>query len=178
MVAKLYTSRLVLRELVLDDAGAMHQFFGDAEAMKHFGGAYANVEKTRADVAMILDYVKKNETLAWVMTLDAEVIGQIGVHHLEWRHWRAEMTYILRRDLWGKGLAVEAGRALLQHCFKDLGLHRIEARAKPANKASIRVMEKMGFKHEGLMRDVVYVNEKFYDCVVYALLAQEWQPQS
>ena len=73
----------------------------------------------------------------------------------------------------GKGLATEALRAANAHLMDIMGLHRIEALIMPHNKASIRVVEKLGFVYEGLSRRLLQIDGIWQDHCRYALLAPE-----
>ena len=80
----------------------------------------------------------------------------------------------MRRDLWGRGLAHEALTALLNHAFGAMGLHRLEADIDPRNAASIRSVERLGFKLEGRLRERYFLAGEIQDSVIYGLLAPEW----
>jgi ribosomal-protein-alanine N-acetyltransferase len=66
---------------------------------------------------------------------------------------RAELGYILGREHWGRGFAGEAQRRAIDFAFEDLGLHRLEADTHPDNAASLRSLERLGFRREGLLRE-------------------------
>jgi [ribosomal protein S5]-alanine N-acetyltransferase len=84
-------------------------------------------------------------------------------------------TTQLRRDRWGYGYATEAMQAMLQFGFQSLGLHRISDFCDPENQASIRVMEKVGMRREGHLVQNHYTKGRWWDSVVYAILAEEWR---
>jgi RimJ/RimL family protein N-acetyltransferase len=75
---------------------------------------------------------------------------------------------------WGKDYATDAARSLVQFGFAVLGLRRISAAIGPENSASIAVVAKLGFTHEGRLRDHVYTNGAWRDSELYSILAQEW----
>ena len=109
-----------------------------------------------------------------VLRADDLVIGTCTLHRIDQQHRRAELGYILRRDLWGRGLAHEALTALLNHAFGAMGLHRLEADIDPRNAASIRSVERLGFKLEGRLRERYFLAGEIQDSVIYGLLAPEW----
>ena len=90
----------------------------------------------------------------------------------------ASMGYCFDDAAWGHGYATEAGRALLQWAFDTLDLNRVQAETDTRNLASARVLEKMGFKREGTLREDCIVNGEVSDSWVYGLLRREWQPSS
>ena len=77
-----------------------------------------------------------------------EVIGDCTLFFAE-EHGAWELAYGFRRDRWGRGYATEAGAACLRHGFEELGLDRVVADVDPANPASVRVLEKLGFRRVG-----------------------------
>jgi ribosomal-protein-alanine N-acetyltransferase len=66
---------------------------------------------------------------------------------------------------------------MLDFCFAELGLHRLQAFIHPDNTASIALIEKLGFSREGLLRDNLRVGEAWRDDLLYALLANDWRRQ-
>lgn len=87
---------------------------------------------------------------------------------------RAELGYVLGRPHWGAGLMVEALHALVGHAFEGLGIRRLEAEVNPANVASLRVLERLGFTREGLLRQRWVTEGLAYDVAAYGLLRHEY----
>lgn len=103
------------------------------------------------------------------------LIGTCTLYRIDRVHRRAEIGYILRRDQWGRGLAHEALVALLGFAFGALGLHRLEADIDPRNAASIRLVERLGFKREGHLRERYRIGGEIQDSFIYGLLEPEWR---
>ena len=87
---------------------------------------------------------------------------------------RAEIGYILAREHWSRGYMAEALPALIDHGFGALGLNRLEADIDPRNGASARVLQRMGFQPEGLLRERWIVRGETSDTAIYGLLKREW----
>jgi [ribosomal protein S5]-alanine N-acetyltransferase len=85
-----------------------------------------------------------------------------------------ELWYLLDPGAWGRGLVTEAARALVEYGFRQLALHRIWASCLPENPASGRVLEKLGFRREGLLRQNLRIHGEWRDSHLYAVLASEW----
>lgn len=100
--------------------------------------------------------------------------GTIGLQ-LEKQHARGELVYWIGLPFWGRGIATEAGRALLELGFDRMGLNRIQAMYFTRNPASGRVMEKLGMRFEGILRHYILKWDVFEDVAVYSLLAAEWR---
>ncbi len=87
---------------------------------------------------------------------------------------RAEIGYILAREHWSRGYMAEALPALIDQAFGALGLNRLEADIDPRNTASARVLERLGFQPEGLLRERWIVRGETSDTAIYGLLKREW----
>jgi RimJ/RimL family protein N-acetyltransferase len=87
---------------------------------------------------------------------------------------RAEIGYALASAHWSKGYAAEAIGALVAHAFGKLGLNRLEADIDPRNAASARVLERLGFRQEGTLRERWVVKGEVSDSLMYGLLRREW----
>ena len=103
-----------------------------------------------------------------------KLVGAIGVRPEEGpgAH-RAEIGYWLARPCWGRGVATAAVRELSAYAFEELGLRRLVAQVYPWNQASVRVLEKCGFRREGYLRAHVLKDGEPVDVLAYGLLAEE-----
>jgi RimJ/RimL family protein N-acetyltransferase len=101
------------------------------------------------------------------------VIGLVGLV-INSRHQAGEAWYLLAPTYWGQGYVTEAVGALVAVGFSELGLHRIWATCLPENVASIRVLEKLGFRREGHQRRNLPIQGRWCDSYLYALLQEEW----
>ena len=91
------------------------------------------------------------------------------------QHSKAEIGFVLSRPYWNKGLISEALTSVLEYSFEHIGLNRIEGFCLVDNRAGIAVLEKVGMKREGQLRDYLFQKESFRDFVVYAMLKREYQ---
>ncbi len=85
----------------------------------------------------------------------------------------ASIGYWIDQAWAGRGIVPTAVALAVDHCFSSLGLHRIEINIRPENAASRRVVEKLGFRHEGLRRDFLHIDGQWRDHDSYALTAPE-----
>ena len=86
-----------------------------------------------------------------------------------------EIWYLIRPENWGKGIATEAVKQLLDLGFGELGLHRIWATCLPENPASERVLEKVGMRKEGFLVKNLKIHGVWKSSFLYAMLAEEWK---
>jgi RimJ/RimL family protein N-acetyltransferase len=111
---------------------------------------------------------------ALVLRRSNELIGAIGLR-VEAQHARAELGYWVGLRYWGQGYCTEAGYAVLDYGFNTLGLARIHASHFTRNPASGRVMQKLGMRHEGSLRQHVRKRDVFEDLEIYAILRSEFR---
>lgn len=171
--------RVVLRHPVAEDAPQVLEIFGDADAMRYWshepfteiGAAAAYVDRIHAGFA-------ERRLIQWAVTLasDDVLIGTVTLVGFDWRSRRCELGYMLSPREWGRGLASEAVHRVLQFAFDELDLHRVEADVDPRNAASARLLERLGFVREGLLRDRWYTYGEFSDSALYGLLRGELAP--
>lgn len=139
------TNRLILRELIEDDAANMYQLNADPEVIRYTGDEpFESVAAARTFLANYRDY-KQNGMGRWAV-IDKETQRVIGWCGLK-RHddGMVDLGYRFLKSEWGKGYATESSRGCLKYGFETLQLPQIIARVDPANIASVRVIEKLGF---------------------------------
>jgi len=100
-------------------------------------------------------------------------VGACGFVGWSPEHARAEMGYVLNRRYWGRGLVLEAVRAMISFGFERMDLNRVEARCVAENTASARVMEKAGMAYEGTLRQREFLKGVYRDMKLYAILRGE-----
>ena len=115
--------------------------------------------------------------LEWGVTMPGgsdTVLGIMGYANWSQVHRRAEIGYCLRRDHWRRGIAEEALRTIIQFGFQSMNLNRIHACPWVENIASVRLLEKLGFQREGVLRDEYWEDGAFHDEALYAILRSEY----
>jgi ribosomal-protein-alanine N-acetyltransferase len=170
----LETERLILRPLGLADAKELQSMAGDISV----ADTTVNIPHPYSD-GLAEDWISthpanyaKQESIAYAITLrqGGMLIGVVGLL-LIMRFKRAELGYWIGKQFWNQGYATEAGRAMVEFGFGKLGLHKIEANHLRRNPGSGRVMEKIGFEREGILRDHVIKWDRFEDVVTYGLIS-------
>ena len=172
----LHTERTTLRPLAEADAPALFEIFSDPEVMRYWSEpAHADERHTCEMIASIERGFEDRSVLQWGIerTADGRVLGTVTLMPAPGQP-RAELGFILGREHWGRGYAAEAQRAAIGFAFDELGLHRLEADADPANAASVRSLERLGFRREGLLRERWKVEGKITDSAIFGLLARDW----
>jgi ribosomal-protein-alanine N-acetyltransferase len=106
---------------------------------------------------------------------DGALVGRVALANVVRKAWQnATLGYWLDAGRNGRGLATEAARLAVGFAFKDASLHRVQAGVMPRNERSIRVLEKIGMRYEGLALRYLLINGTWEDHRMYALTADEW----
>ena len=180
MLPTLETGRLHVRWMTEADVPSLYEVFGDPEVCRYWSRPHLrNMAEARALLAEIEHGYTRRTLSQWgIATRENDrVIGTCTLTSFSLDHRRAEVGFALGRAYWGRGYAVEALHALLNHAFESLDLHRLEADADPRNARSIRVLERLGFRREGLQRQRYLINGEAQDALLYGLLSSEWPPK-
>jgi RimJ/RimL family protein N-acetyltransferase len=178
------TERLLLRPIdVARDLPAMHSYRSIPEVCRYvpfvpgtleaLAERMEDPERTRS----VLDAQAEGQVLFCVVERrdTGEVIGDLVLfwHSDSDRH--AEVGYVLHPDQEGHGYATEAVRALVGLAFDHAGAHRVSARLDERNTASVRLLERLGFRHEATFVDGEWFKDEWTTLLVYALLDREWR---
>jgi ribosomal-protein-alanine N-acetyltransferase len=117
---------------------------------------------------------RQGRLLPFAVTYDEVMVGQLSVSGIAWGSacW-AQMGYWLDRGHAGRGIMATAVAMACDHCWFTMGLHRIEIAIRPENAASLRVVEKLGFRHEGRAPRYLHIDGDWRDHLLFALTAEE-----
>jgi ribosomal-protein-alanine N-acetyltransferase len=174
----LETERLVLRALRMEDADFIFQEWGDPLVTYYMWDE--DPLQTREQAEEMLQPLRDPEQMPgfkwWGIESKAEgkLIGTCGYCKWDRQHRHAEIGYDLWPDYWGQGLMPEALWALLRYGFQEMELNRVEATTHTENRRSQRVLEKLGFQREGVLREYYCRDGAYSNQVAFSLLRREW----
>ncbi len=177
----LRTERLVLREIIKADAEAVFLFRGDPDVQRLNDDVMTKVEQAYELIDRMTTGYRDGSMVEWGVTVpevDNTVIGIFGYANWSHIHRRAEIGYCLKKEFWRMGIGFEAMGAIVPYGFASMGLNRIHACPRTENVASIRLLEKLKFKCEGVFQDEFWEDGKFQDEAQYALLRRDFRDQS
>ena len=162
------TERLVLRRMTLEDAPALHIALSDPEAMAYWSTLpHSTLAETEAWVLATIAAVEAGKADEFVLTLAGRTIGKAGL-------WQGtEAGVILCRDVWGQGYAAEALSVVFERAF-ERDVTSIMVDIDPRNMASLRLFEKLGFRHTGSAKATYKVGEVWTDSLYLALTPADW----
>lgn len=184
------TARLLLREWAMADLPVFHAIAADPEVMRYITGKPTTLEESQTllQQAITRNHSRPRQGYGMAIVLRDEVslaaarerqhdrlIGRCSLIIDSKEPCSAALGYHLARADWGQGYATEAARTLVEFAFTRLGLHRLYAECRPENVASVRVMEKLGMRCEGILRGNRYLNGQWCDTLVCSILEEEWR---
>lgn len=176
----LETERLLLREWDIADAEDLFAFYSIEDVVRYTPiTAYTTLEQAAKKAADFRDWFRvKQSSVTWAVVLKdtGNIIGECSLHSLSPENERAEVGYAYSPEVWGKGIASEAIRKIVDYAFTDFSLfpiNRLEAYTDPRNNASAKLLEKLGFIKEGQLRQRHIQKGEAVDSVIYGLLRSE-----
>ncbi|MYD94052.1 MAG: GNAT family N-acetyltransferase [Chloroflexi bacterium] len=176
--AAIRTRRMTLRRVRLEDAADLFSFACEDIWMRLLPDAqqpYVLRDAERWVARRFLAHWRTEPI--WAVEIDGRMVGWVGLN-IEPEHGQAELSYAMRPDLRGQGLATEAVRAVVDRVFLDTQLGRVWGRVDPPNVASVRVLEKVGMQREAVMRRAFVRQGELIDLAVYGILRTDWTPRS
>lgn len=169
----LHTERLLLRQIINEDANEMFALRSNPEIMKYIPREMPkNIDDAIAHIEFMQGLLESGECINWAICLkeDNKLIGNIGYFRMQPENHRAEIGYLLATGFHGKGIIQEAITEIIKYGFETMKLHSIEAVTDPENFASWKLLEKNGFIREGHFKEDCFWQGKYLDSFVYSLL--------
>ena len=152
----LETERLILRKVNPDDAEDVFDYASEPDVARFVPWeVHRSLEDSREFINCVLKQYEAGKPAPWAIVWkeNGKMIGTID--YVAWYpgHFRAEFGFILSKAYWGKGIAPEAARKVMDFGFERMGLNRIEAECMAENIRSQRVLQKLGMRLEGVFRE-------------------------
>lgn len=169
----LETNRIILRSIKEDDIPGIYTFYSRSDTLKNIArDLFTKKEQAIERVNLFHKNYEERKAIWWTFTEKPkdEFIGFGGMFEISTESNKAEIGYGLLPDYWGKGIMSEVVEKMVDFGFNDMKLHKIYGRISPGHKASIRILEKLGFKKEGEFKDDEFAQNKYFDTAIYALI--------
>lgn len=164
----------VLRQVRNSDAIDLVEYLSDDDVNKYIPeeSIARTLIRAEAEIKYMKNLFNYKQSMYWVIANkhDDKIIGSCGFNYWNKDHRRAEISYDLAKDYWGRGVMSQAVAAILKFGFEKMNLQRIEATITPCNLKSIKLLEKQGFIQEGLLRQHKMLHGKFTDAIIVAIL--------
>jgi len=181
-LTKLATDRLLLREFAEDDWRAVLAYQSEAQYLKYSSWTRRTAEQVQAFVRGFIEWQgerpRTKYQLAIMLRGEGRLIGNCGIRLKSADSRQANLGYEIAPGYWGDGYATEAARAMVAFGFEELQLHRIWARCVAENVASYRILEKVGMRREGRLREEEWMKGRWWDTLAYSILEHEWRSRT
>jgi len=172
------TKDLVLRRIVPTDSSELFKILRDDNVIEYYD------DDPFTDITQAIQQIDNWENgfinrvcIRWGITQreDGKIIGTCGYYGFHFWNKRASFGYELASEHWRQGIMTEALTAIINYGFDEMELHRLQALVMPGNTASIKMLEKLGFKNEGRLEEYEKWGSKgFVDLYIFALLSKVW----
>ena len=172
---RLNTPNFALRPFDLDDAGAVYEYWQSDPAWERFNASVPTDYSLDDATEFVAGMLARDRATSpnWAIVHDGRVVGVVSLT-LEPGARVGVIGYGVHGQLRGKGLAMQAARTVIDHAFDGYpDLARIRAHTDADNIASMRVLEKLGFSHEGTLRQNQFAKGRFVDEAIFGLLREE-----
>ncbi len=172
------TTRLILREFREDDWVDVLGYWNDPSYQRYYPDIEDRASVVRDLVTTFVASQSAEPRRIWQLAMsdasDGRLIGNCGIRVNNPDIGEANIGYELNPGYWGRGYATEAATAIVRFGFESLDLHRIWAECVADNTGSSRVLEKLGMRREAHFREHQYYRGRWWDTLIYAVLAHEW----
>ncbi|MCJ8340242.1 MAG: GNAT family N-acetyltransferase [Pseudomonadales bacterium] len=175
---KIESQRLILRSMLQSDQDDFFNHRLDHENFIYIGLAQEK-QQVAERFAEIMSGWKGSEgeklALAIELKSTGSMAGDLMFKYQSHSHQIAEIGYALKTDFQGQGIATEAAKMLVDYVFNELPVNKIVAYCDPRNTASFSLMEKLGMRREGHLRENMRIGDQWCDTYCYALLKRDWR---
>jgi [ribosomal protein S5]-alanine N-acetyltransferase len=176
---QLTTQRLILREFKSEDWAAVLAYQSQPLYLRY----YASTERTPEAVQEFVKWFTDQQLeeprikrqLAVTLKSTGQLIGNCGIRLKSVDATEADIGYELAPEHWGQGYATEAARAMMDFGFNELKVHRIWSWCIADNTGSAHVLEKLGMRLEGHLRENEYYKDRWWDTLMFGMLEDEWR---
>lgn len=172
------TERLILRDFMPDDFRPFYKTTKDPIYQQFYAEAEMSEVYWQQLFDRILDGIRDRgrENFQLAVCLPAgEVIGTCAVRIESAEHQQASFGCAIARAQWGKGLATEASRRLLDYAFSSLPIHRIYAEVISENIQARSLAERLGMQPEGELRQNRFFRGRWWNTAIFSIFEQEWR---
>lgn len=172
---RLETDRLIIRAYKKEDATGLYETLNDKKVLDYIPEEPINMEQAHAAIEWLMSNYKLDLDSNYKYSFAIELkktgtyIGWCGFGYLDYDDRQREIYYTLKSEYWGNGYATEATTALVRYILEEMKLEKIVAVVKPDNRASQKVIEKLGFKKTGVIQNLPKAYE-FYNGEIHYIL--------
>lgn len=157
----------VLLDLVNENRPALRRWLPWVDRMQ-------TVENFQRYIKRCKEQLEEKTDYSYVIKVNGRAGGRIGIHYIDHQNKTGSIGYWIGKDFSGTGVVTRACIALINYCFTELGLNRVEIKCATRNDKSAAIAERLAFTKEGILRQAEWVNGEVVDLNVYSMLKEEW----
>jgi [ribosomal protein S5]-alanine N-acetyltransferase len=175
---ELDTRRLRLIEINESHTQRYFEIMSLDKVTRYYGmESLEKIEQAQDIITSFKNGYESKRSMRWgiVLKIDNTFIGTVGLNNLQQRNKKAEIGFEIHPDFWENGYTSEAAEAVIRFVFEELQLYRLGAITFIENEASQRLLNKLGFKEEGILRANIHQKGVSHDTYMFSLLQQEWK---
>jgi ribosomal-protein-alanine N-acetyltransferase len=175
MFPELSTNRFILQQVLPEDQQFVFDGLSHPDVIPFYGVRYESFEATKKQMEWYKKIFVERTGVPWkiIDKKTGERIGVVAYYFYKPEHKKAEVGFWILPQCWNKGITTEVLRPVIDYCQEKKDIHRLEAFVEEGNVASSRVLEKVGFVYEGMMRECEIKNGKYISVLIYALLTDK-----
>ena len=167
----LETNRLILRRILPKDVNGVYKFYSDLTTLKFIPKEpFTELNQAKEKIIELEKLYKEEKVIWWTFTLKASdnFIGFGGIFNISKESSKAEIGYGLLPEYWGKGFMSELVKEIVDFGFNELQLHKLYGLITPGNESSAKILQKLGFEQEGMLKDNDFARDQYFDTAIYA----------
>ena len=175
-ISSLSTSRLTLRKMEINDAAILYKYWSDNSVTRHMNiNSFTDIVQAEQMISFLNGLSDEGKLIRWTIInrSDGLIVGSCGYNSFSIENLRGEIGYELGREFWGQGLMTEALTVIIKYGFSTIGLNRIQALVEKGNIASQKLLAKLGFQQDGLLREYEVSKGVPVDLFIYSLIKRD-----
>lgn len=170
--------KIYLRPFEMSDAPKMAPWINDYEVTRNLRIHRPMSTKHEEDFVAHVHKLEHDVTLAMVVKEGDKLIGSVGLHNVDVTNRHCMFGIVIgEKALWGKGYGTEGTRMMTMYAFETLNMNRVWLHVYEFNARGMKAYEKVGYKKEGLLRQHVYREGRYWDVVSMGILRTDWDEQ-
>ena len=171
------TNRLVLREFIKEDLEDVHKYSSDTEVVRFLTSGPNTKEQTEKFLHNVISFKEEEQRKDYDIDVTLKekgtLMGACKIHIDSFNNKEASISYCYKKEFWGENYAAEAGKVMVKFDFNELGMHRVYATCDPENIKSAKVLERIGMKREGFLRENKLVKNQWRDSLLYSIISSD-----
>lgn len=171
-------SDIILRQYQIEDSEGLANLVESTRSYIREWLPWVDMNKTIEDSKIFIEGALEGYKNSGIFELGIwykeQLVGSIGIHSYSQNNKSTAIGYWLSHQFWGEGIMINSVKGLLNYLFNEMKLNRVEIRCGVGNERSCTIPKRLGFTHEGILRQAEKFPDHFNDLNVFSMLASEW----